>query len=369
MSCRVCLEDIDISNNDKSSFFSPCLCSGTQGLIHKTCYKQMIEIEHSCQVCLLDYPMMTNVLKPPHSPGSSQYYIHLASNVLIKLNEILSHVGGYQEIRKIHGLLNDNTSLFETILNHHFKTDNIKLYGVQNSATIDYLNSGGVLLPNNNTDNDLDEYQFTTILENPSLDGLNNMVNEMEESEDTPENLICHDILISLTTIKLGLYNPDNQEPFLMHDINQPMTLKYFRQCLGRYYLDLVDLGLQSVEKNPCLGKAVIYNFAYHIGTFVSLFKISRNSLRINTATGILMIMSSKWISKSQKDKFRQYILKTISKNKVDNSSYLYSTIKTLDNNQFKRISYPIQAVNYGIIGSGIYLIYRCSRFGISFFY
>jgi hypothetical protein len=55
--CRFCLENINLSRDNRSSVLAPCACTGSSAFVHKTCFKDSLKYYYGkqCTVCLFDY--------------------------------------------------------------------------------------------------------------------------------------------------------------------------------------------------------------------------------------------------------------------------------------------------------------------------
>lgn len=215
--CKICYDIIDRSAKD---YYSPCQCKGTSALIHKTCYANLYKVEKSCSACLTDYPPSVIKISDLGTKVSNTPSVkEILEGFSDELNRILYDMGSYSEIQKVYNLFTSETDFFTKLSENYLKINDIKIYGLNNEETIDYIR-GGARLPRITNEISVDEnydieaeiddlginidvvpYGPTTIEDEDSEDS------EDEDSETFVDEDIAEDILNALDKINSTVYN------------------------------------------------------------------------------------------------------------------------------------------------------------------
>lgn len=349
--CKLCHDSIIIKDNDH---YSPCLCKGSVGLIHKDCFNTLIENEERCGVCLTDYPNI--------SQGTPD--IKMIMDVLVsKLDKILYEMDGKTQIQQIYKLFTTDTSFFESMIESMLQIENVRTYGIKELKTEEYLQGIASLPP---------------IIEDSEADSSNDEDEEDEEDNDELFNVdIAEDILNSLNQINTLVYQSyemqhHTQENRYEYDFNEDITLSEFRKALNLYYIDITYHSLNYLSYNPMscikiLGMSFIFNTALVYKKLISLFLPHR----INNIYGLLLIESNPLITMSRKHKLNKYIVDDVmyGNGSIDSASLIESSFKKLDNWKLNILGLSIVFINYMTLYGILYGTYYIGSSMISLVY
>jgi hypothetical protein len=391
ISCRICLDTINISIKD---YYSPCQCRGTSGLIHKVCYADLYKNEKRCGACLTDYPpSIIKVSDLGTKKSTTPSVKEILEGFSDELNRILYDMGSYSEIQKVYNLFTSETDFFTKLSENYLKINNIKLYGLNNEETINYI-IGGARLPRTTTtidvidvDNTDENYDIEEEIDDLGMNidivpyGPTAIIDENDDDDETfIDEDIAEDILNALYKINSTVYNycSYNQTIEPIHIFNHTthlgtlgtvdLTIKEFKEVLNKYYVDISYHSLNYLAKNPIkVYQLMIINSLYNlIKVIKNLYKIFGPD-KINNFFGLLLIESMPFISYKTKAKWNKDIVNEITNGEVESASYFENSIKKLRYWKLDLLGYGIQSMNYLVMFLSLYSTYSGVKYVSSY--
>lgn len=362
--CKLCHDNIDTKLKD---FYSPCLCTGSVGFIHKDCFTELIQMEQTCSVCLTPYPPTNVVQNVINAPPTQLKIDEILDETHKKLDLICYQMNGSNEIQRVLKLFSSDYQFFEMIVNTISEMDVLN-NSLTNIDAENFVNAGG-RLPTNNQINQ------NQINQNDILDNLlaenEDSDSEDEEDDEIFDEEIAEDILDSLEKINMMIYNAcqyhANGEGNMCYShtthLIDELTLTNFRSFLKEYYSDICFHALNYLAKNRIkVWKILALNSIYNTGNIIhNLYRIVKPNW-INNLCGLVLYESLPMINYNDKKSFNDKLIDELIEAKntdvdIDKVNIMENTHKLLHSKEFNMMGYCLFAMNCAML----YGVYYCT--------